>query len=233
MPKSTSSATSGSRALREDADQTRAKISEAAELLFSQRGFHGVSVRDVARACEIDAALVHYHYGTKAELYSAALLSRAEGFMAEREKALEACIRDSNGSPTLEDVIIAYTKPYLVHAASDDKGWRAWFRLLATANVSPEWAPEVWSQHFNPFVQKFIEAMKLAAPGAPEGHYFWCYHFFAGALVATFADTGRMDDLSDGACRSNDLAAGYDLLVPFFAKAFEQILNGAPVPITK
>ena len=231
MPRKTVSATTGqARAVREGADQTREKIILSAERLFSFRGFHGVSVRDVARDCEVDAALVHYHFGSKSQLYSTALLSRAEGFMADRELALEICLKAADGKPSIEDVIAAYTKPYLEHAASGDEGWRAWFRLLATANLSPEWAPEVWNQHFNPFVKKFIDTLKLAAPGAPEGHYYWCYHFFAGALVATFADTGRVDALSDGACKSNDLVSGYGLLVPFFAVAFEQILSGQRGP---
>ena len=225
----TPTATRG-RARRDSADQTRAKILEAAERLFSQRGFHGVSVRDVARDVEVDAALVHYHFGSKDDLFSAALLSRAEGFMAEREAALTACLNEHDGKPSLEAVIIAYTKPYLEHAASGDPGWRNWFRLLATATFSLENAPSVWRDHFNPFVKRFIEALKLAAPGAPEGRYYWCYHFFSGALVLTFADTGRMDALSEGQCKSDDLASGYDLLVPFFAGAFEDILSGRRGP---
>lgn len=220
------------RAVRESADQTRTRILEAAELLFAERGLHGVAVRDVAREAGVDSALVHYHFGSKNELFSTALLSRAEGFMREREAALDVCIEQANGKPTLEDVIIAYTKPYLVHAQSDEPGWRSWFKLLAHSSLSLEWAPEVWQEHFDPFVQKFIGAMKLAAPGAPEGHYYWCYHFFSGGLILTFANTGRMDHLSDGGCKSDDLTSGYDLLVPFFADAFDAILSGrrGPVP---
>ncbi len=219
------------RAIRESADETRTRILEGAERLFAERGLHGVAVRDVAREAGVDSALVHYHFGSKAELFSTALLSRAEDFMREREAALQACIDQAGGRPTLEDVIIAYTKPYLVHAQSGDPGWRSWFKLLAHSSLSLEWAPEVWREHFDPFVQKFINAMRLASPGAPEGHYYWCYHFFSGALVLTFANTGRMDHLSDGDCKSDDLSNGYDLLVPFFADAFEAILSGRRGPL--
>lgn len=219
------------RTARVSADQTRTQILEAAEALFAERGLHGVAVRDVAREAKVDSALVHYHFGSKNDLFSAALLGRAEGFMREREAALEACIADANGKPTLEDVIIAYTKPYLEHAQSGEPGWRSWFKLLAHSSLSLEWAPHVWKEHFDPFVQKFIAAMKLAAPGAPDGHYFWCYHFFSGGLILTFANTGRMDHLSEGECQSDDLTNGYDLLVPFFADAFEAILSGRRGPL--
>ena len=214
------------RASRPSADATRTRILEAAEHLFAQRGFHGVTVREIAQEAGVDAALANYHFGSKDQLFSTALLSRAQSFMVEREDALRACIDAANGKPTLRDVIIAYTRPYLEHAQSGDLGWRSWFRLLAKANTAPEWSPDVWRDHFDPFVNKFIDAMKLAAPGAPEERYYWCYHFFAGALVLTFADPGRIDRLSGGVCKSGDLAEGYDLLVPFFAEGFEAILGG-------
>ncbi len=216
---------------REVADMTRASILSSAEQLFSKRGYYGVAVRDVAREAGVDSALVHYHFGSKDDLFSASLLSRAEGFMEERRTALDICLKESNNQPSIEAVIRAYTRPYLEHAATGDPGWRAWFRLLATASLSIDWAPSVWKDHFNPFVKEFIDALKLAAPEAPEGHYYWCYHFFSGALVMTFADTGRMDSLSDGQCKSDDLAAGYDLLVPFFSLAFGEILSGKSGPL--
>ncbi len=219
------------RAARPSADATRTRILEAAEKLFADRGFHGVTVREIAREADVDPALANYHFGSKEQLFSSALLARAEEFMAEREAALTACIADADGTPTLESVIVAYTHPYLEHAQSGDPGWRSWFKLLAKANTSPEWAPEVFRDRFDPFVRKFIEAMKLAAPGAPDERYYWCYHFFSGALVLTFAETGRMDRLSDGKCRSGDLASGYDLLVPFFAEGFESILSGRRPPL--
>lgn len=230
MVKETTKSNRGRRP-REVADQTRVKILSSAEKLFAQRGYYGVAVRDVARDANVDSALVHYHFGSKDDLFSAALLSRAEGFMVERRNALAICLKEHGNKPSIESVIIAYTRPYLEHAISGDSGWRAWFRLLATASLSIEWSPSVWNDHFNPFVEEFISALKLASPDAPEGHYYWCYHFFSGALVMTFADTGRMDSLSSGQCKSDDLAAGYDLLVPFFTVAFEEILSGRRGPL--
>lgn len=220
------------RAVRASADITRQRILDAAEALFAERGFHGVTIREVARLVGVDAALVHYHFGGKEELLAKALLTRAEQFMAEREAALSACIAEADGRPSLDDVIIAYTRPYLRHFQSGDPGWRNWFQLLAKVAVDPQQAAGVFQDHFDPFVRKFIEALRLAAPGAPDERYYWCYHFFSGALVLTFAETGRMENLSDGACQAADLASGYDLFVPFFASGFRKILSGGRGPAT-
>ncbi len=217
---------SAARTARASADETRARILDAAEALFAERGYYGVTMREIARMAHVDAALVNYHFGGKEDLLCKALIGRAQEFMDEREAALQKCIEEAGGRPSFRDVIIAYTRPYLDRSQSGDPGWKHWFKLLAKVNTSPEWAPAVFRDHFDPFVRKFIAALRMAAPGASDERYYWCYHFFAGALVLTFAETGRMDDLSDGKCRSGDLASAYDLLVAFFADGFEAILGG-------
>jgi AcrR family transcriptional regulator len=47
---------------------TREKIKEEALKLFAERGFDGVSVRDIARAADANVSAVSYHFGGKEEL---------------------------------------------------------------------------------------------------------------------------------------------------------------------
>ena len=63
---------------RRRAPETAARILDAAESLFSLRGYHGVSLRDIATEAEVQVALTHYHFGSKEELFSAVLERRAE-----------------------------------------------------------------------------------------------------------------------------------------------------------
>jgi len=70
----------------------RDRILNAAERLFAKRGFHGVSVREIARAARVDVALVSYHVGKKAQLFEAVLLRRAEVLNEERVQMLEDCL---------------------------------------------------------------------------------------------------------------------------------------------
>lgn len=55
-------------------EQTTAVILDAAEKLFSERGFTAVSVRDIAAEAGVSHALVHRYLGSKAEVYRAVLV---------------------------------------------------------------------------------------------------------------------------------------------------------------
>jgi AcrR family transcriptional regulator len=47
------------------------RILRAATRLFAERGFEGVSTRDIAAAVDLNIATVHHHVGSKADLYDA------------------------------------------------------------------------------------------------------------------------------------------------------------------
>src|SRR5690606_33875655 len=71
------------------AESTRGKLLDAAERLFSEHGFHGVTVKDVALEVKVDTALVHYYFGNKAALFDEVLDRRAKILNAERLQSLE------------------------------------------------------------------------------------------------------------------------------------------------
>lgn len=61
------------RGRRPGAPDTRAAILAAARTLFADGGFAGTSVRSIASAAGVDASLVHHYFGSKDDLFVAAL----------------------------------------------------------------------------------------------------------------------------------------------------------------
>jgi AcrR family transcriptional regulator len=61
------------RGRRPGAPDTRATILAAARQRFAARGYGGTSVRAVAATAGVDPALVHHYFGTKDDLFVAAL----------------------------------------------------------------------------------------------------------------------------------------------------------------
>ncbi len=61
------------RGRRPGAPDTRAAILQAARKAFAAKGFSGTTIRSVAADAEVDAALVHHYFGTKDDLFVAAM----------------------------------------------------------------------------------------------------------------------------------------------------------------
>ena len=204
------------------------RILDAAENLFARHGFYGVSVRDITEAAKVDVALVSYHFGGKRELFTAVFQRRAEMLNVERLAWLEKVVRGARpGTPSLEAIVDAFTHPMLERSARGGEGWKSYFALVAQVNNSPEWGPVLMTQHFDPLVEKFIEALREALPECPAREIYWGYQFLTGALTLTFAETGRIDKLSGGLCRSKDLDSVHQRLVPFVAAGYRALCSAA------
>jgi AcrR family transcriptional regulator len=107
---------------------TRERILVSARELFSQNGIDKTSIRAVAAAAGVDPALVHHYYGTKQQLFAAAIhipIDPMEVLKPLRETPVEE---------------IGYTLPRVLLPLWDSelgKGFIATIRsLLAGADVS-------------------------------------------------------------------------------------------------
>ena len=129
----------------------------------------------------------------------------------------------SAATPRLEDIIDAFTRPLLDRSTRGSAGWKSYFALVAEINNSPEFGGVMMTRYFDPVVHRFIEAIRLALPGCDPRDIYWAYHFLSGALTLTFAETGRIDKLSGGICRSSDLASLHERLVPYCAAGFRAL----------
>lgn len=202
------------------------RILDAAEALFAKHGFDGVSMRKVAEDANVDLALSSYHFGNKRGLFDAVLMRRAEVLNETRLAALERCKADAGeAGPSVEAIINAFLEPLLAHGYQEDEGWRHYFELVAQVNSSYEWGGQLMTKYFDPLVRKFIDALKEALPNADPADLYWCYHFLSGALTLTFAHTGRIDQLSEGVAKSEDMVGAYKRMVPFVAAGFRRLCD--------
>ena len=208
---------------------TRDRILDAAEMLFAQKGFEGVSVRQIMNAADADVSLAYYHFKSKRDLFDQVMLRRADHLNEIRLSALDAVEQHhSNDAPTVEEIIGAFTDPLLDLLAEDHDEWKHYFQLIAQINNSPEWGGELMTRYFDPLVRRFIEALRKAMPDCNDEDLYWSYHFLSGALTLTFAETGRIDNLSNGVCKSSDMVAQRARMPKFLAAGFRALGNDGP-----
>jgi AcrR family transcriptional regulator len=200
----------------------RDQILDAAEALFAQQGFHGITVREVTSKAEVDVALVYYYFANKMDLFDAVLHRRADIVNRERIELLRQ-VAATPGKDMLERLISAFIDPLFRYLATGEEGWRNYCALIAQVNNSREWGGEVMTRFFEPVVRELVAGLRIVLPDAEDDDLFWAYQFLSGALTLTLAATGRVERLSDGLCRSDDYEAVQSRLPRFIAAGFRQL----------
>jgi AcrR family transcriptional regulator len=210
---------------------TKDKLMDAAEKLFARRGFHGTSLRDITGEAGVDLALVNYHFGSKRELLTEVVERRGKVLNEERLRRLaDVRMRSAPKAPSTEEVVDAFLDPILDRLAHAGSGWHSYFSLLAYVNNSPEWGRKLMGGTFDSTVREFILAVMASLPEAAHEDIFWGYNFLTGALTLSLAETGRLDVLSDGLCRSNDVAALKARLGPYVAAGLRALAGQSHSP---
>lgn len=208
------------------AADTSKTILDAAEELFSKHGFHGVTLREVAREAGVDTALVLYYFDTKRGLFDAVFLRRAEVLNHDRLQSMDRYAEIMGGRMSVEGVIDAFVGPVFEWQSKGGPGWKHYCALVAQVNATPVWGGETMTRYFDPVVHKLIAMIQQLLPQARLEDLYWAYHNLSGALTLTMGETGRIDRLSDGLCRSGDLHSARTAMVRFAAAGFRAVCGG-------
>jgi AcrR family transcriptional regulator len=140
---------------QEEAERTRARILDRAERLFSRRGYRGVSVRDLSRACGVRPFTIQHHFGSKPGLYQA-VLSRWDDEILKRVSAAAVASRGDLAS-TVEKVVDELFDFFLEK--------RAWVALTVRAALGEGLAKGVslQEQSWVQFMDQSLADQKLGA----------------------------------------------------------------------
>jgi AcrR family transcriptional regulator len=215
------------------------RILDAAEEAFAKRGFFGVTLREVATLASTDTTLVHYYFSDKRGLFDAVVARRAEAVNSIRRASLEAYEREQGAAMTAEGVIAAYLNPTFEFVRSGGAGARNYGAVIAKANASSSSDEyNVATSPFDPVVHKLASMLKRVRPECSEVDIYWFYHMLSGAITLSLAETGRIDVLSDGRCKSTDSATILNRMIKIFGAGFSGLpankgTRASPVSRTK
>jgi TetR/AcrR family transcriptional regulator len=156
---------------------TRQALMRAGSELFSERGFDGVALEDLAARAGFNKALVSYHFGGKRGLY-VAILDSAFAAMAERLTAIEA------GAPSARAALHGYVRAF-EQMTRERPGFPTLFlREVLCTGIEPSLVPHL--------LEIIGVSRRLAERGAREGLFRrvdpLLMHFgLIGSLVFFFA----------------------------------------------
>ncbi len=115
-------------AKRLKAAERKASILAVAKVLFADRGFHGVSIDDIARRLGVSPAVLYRHFPSKEALYEAVLGEIA----CTRENYVDAIVA---GSSEFGDVLRRMTGVFVDSIAADPDYLR--MEMLAALEANP------------------------------------------------------------------------------------------------
>jgi AcrR family transcriptional regulator len=211
------------------ATETRDAILNVAEELFAERGFHGVSVREIADAAGVRQSLVHYHFSNKETLYAAVYGRRSAPINGQRVTRLREILDEAGADqPALRDILSALVAPGVRSLRSRAPGGSIYARLITQLINDPQSHARKISKTYNdPMARQMIDGLQRALPKANSVELTWGYLFTIGAMTTALASTGRAKRLNPAA-KPNDVETTLRFLETFVEGGMRALCDGAP-----
>ncbi len=201
---------------REDA---KVRILDAAESVFSDRGFDGAAMKAIATRAGVAQGLLHYHFKEKEGLYSAVIARRSSRINQARQTALDTV--DFGARDALEQVLHALLRP----ALGEEGGGAAYARIFGALAVGTQRDVELVREHYDATATKFIDAITRALPGITRANASWGYSFAIASLVAVLGRNGRAERLGGKLDGPEDMERVLARLVRFLAAGLREYQN--------
>lgn len=173
--------------------ETRARVLDAAEKLFAERGFDGASLRDMAKLAGVHLAQVNFHGGAKEDLFFTVVARRAGELSQLRLQALEDV--KARGRPTVRSVLEAFIHPYLDQAAHGGPQWLAYARLIAHVSTDIRWR-HISEACFDPVATAFAREIAMLYPGSDHRKIAAALVFSVSAMLSLTTARWRIDALA-------------------------------------
>ena len=144
---------------------TRVRLLDVAEELFSEQGYEATSGRQITIQAEANIAAIHYHFGGKKELLHAVLIRRQEPITRARLDRLEKLQADPDRPPTVEAILAAFLEPALYRARHPDNPTARVSKLVSRLLVEkPKGLEGMVTGPFVGVLARFLDALELALP---------------------------------------------------------------------
>jgi AcrR family transcriptional regulator len=193
------------------------RLLDAAESLFAEHGYNGVSLRMITASAGVNIAAANYYFRSKEGLFRAVFARRVGPMSVERQQLLDECIARAGGrAPPVEEVLEAFIAPAIRITASPQA--EAFKKLSGRISTDP--SPEVRRtvyELYDDIAVRFVDVLRQACPHLSREDLFWRLSCIYGAMMYVRADSGRLQRLLGDDLMMTDSEAALRHLIPFLA----------------
>ena len=196
---------------------TRVRILDAAELLFTEQGFEATTLRQITGAAGVNLAAVNYHFGSKETLIQEVFRRRLTWLNQQRLKQLDRLETEAAGAPLKSSRILEVFFGVALKMAGDSEGGgRTFMRLLGRTYTKPsEFVRGFLAEEYAAVIARFKAALIKALPGVPAEEILWRFHFMLGAMSYAISGADALHIVGEGALDDGDAEALYARLMSF------------------
>lgn len=198
-------------------------ILNAAEELFSERGFAETSLRNITTRAGVNLAAVNYHFGSKKALIQAVFARFLAPFCAQLEQdLLQMAQRGPEQTPTLPELLMLLSSTALKAGHDSPRRLAIFMRLLGLAYTQGQGHLRRFLQkEYAPVFNAFMHLVKEASPNLSDEERFWRIHFTLGAAVFTLSGADSLSAMAQHDIgKGSDVAQVIEKLIPFLASGF-------------
>jgi AcrR family transcriptional regulator len=193
--------------------ELRMRLLDTAEELFADRGYFGVSVRDITDRADTRLAAISEQFGGKEGLFQAVLARRIRPLNDDRRAHLAKLPAHGARARRLCALIDAFTEPMRQRAS--DPGWGNYFRLIAQLANSGHPIGRLIVDDFNTIATDFITQLHALFPEADDVAIHDAYLHLVAATMHTYSNNLRLDSLTRGRMHTRDIDERHQALLRF------------------
>ncbi len=197
---------------------TKEQILTVAEELFAELGYAGTSLRRVIKEAGVNLSAVHYHFGSKEELFRAVVARTAQPIVTKSLEQL-AIVEANKENPSVEDILEAFLAPSLeiiIDRKIDSPLNCA--RLIGRSRTEPDPIQEIAEEEFEKLGQAYLDALQRILPDQSRNQIDWKLDLVVAGLIRVLTEAGKPNALiEDNSPESVKVAVSK--LVTFFAPA--------------
>jgi len=197
--------------------ETKEQILTVAERLFAEHGFTGTTLRNVVSEAGVNLAAVHYHFGSKEELFRA-VVARFARPVVERELKLLAELKSGSELPSVEALLNAVVQPSLEILSQGEDSRLVRAKFMGRCRTEPEPIQSIAYAEFAVAAEPFLDMFQRILPEQPRSQLGWKFDLVISALVRVLMEAGKPYALLKSN-RSKDIEVATHQLVAFLSPA--------------
>ena len=202
------------------------RLLDAAEHLFSEHGFEGTSVRDIAAAAGCNIAAVNYYFGSKDKLYTEVWRRQLVQMRDTRIASIEKVMSQSGGNPHLEDLLSSYANAFLEPLVDESRG-RRFIKLMTREMVDRHLSENMFVEELIiPTVTVLREALLRACPRLEQSKVWLVILSVVGQLIHVLGTKTMFEQTDNPELPEFDLNELVNHIVKFSAAGIRAYAEG-------